>query len=68
MLVSAQGQLASSQCVRDGCRRTSTLRRPFGKDFPQTYTMTKATHKGLLRAFDFRNINSGPEAEREGEV
>lgn len=38
------------------------------KDFPQTYTMTKATHKGLLRAFDFRNINSGPEAEREGEV
>lgn len=38
------------------------------KDFPQTYTVTKATHKDLLKAFDVRAIKSGREAGREGGV
>lgn len=36
------------------------------EDFPQTYTVTKATHKCLLRAFSTPKIDSNSEAGHEG--
>lgn len=52
-------------------RRLPTPRVNFAttmKDFPQTYTVTKATHKGLLRAFSAPKVDYGSEAGHEREV